>query len=77
MIPNIGVAEARALIEAWRIDYNTVRPHSALHEATPEQFVNSFCGRAPAQTPARADWKIKNQETENDDRKPEDLSRSV
>ena len=26
-----SVAEARALIEAWRVDYNTVRPHSALH----------------------------------------------
>ena len=25
-----SVAEAQALIEAWRIDYNTVRPHSAL-----------------------------------------------
>ena len=31
-----SVAEARALIEAWRIDYNTVRPHSALHGATRE-----------------------------------------
>jgi len=46
-------AEARALIEAWRIDYNTVRPHSALRGATPEQFANSLCGRSPAQTPAR------------------------
>jgi putative transposase len=39
-----SVAEARALIEAWRVDYNTVRPHSALHGATPEQFANSFGG---------------------------------
>jgi putative transposase len=50
-----SVAEARALIEAWRVDYNTVRPHSALQGATPEQFANSFCGHSPAQTPARAD----------------------
>jgi putative transposase len=70
-----SVAEARALIEAWRVDYNTVRPHSALHGATPEQFRNSLCGRSPAQTPARADWK--NKDTKNKDPKPEDLSLSV
>jgi putative transposase len=68
-----SVAEARALIEAWRVDYNTVRPHSALHGATPEQFAHSFGGRSPAQTPARADRKS----TKNEDTKPEDLSRSV
>ena len=54
-----SVAEARTIIEAWRVDYNTVRPHSALRKATPEQFANSFGGRSPAQTPARADWKNK------------------
>jgi putative transposase len=68
-----SVAEARTLIEAWRVDYNTLRPHSALHGATPEQFANSCCGRSPAQTPARADWK----DTKNEDPKPEDLSLSV
>ena len=71
-----SVAEARALIEAWRIDYNTVRPHSALGGATPEQFANSLCGCSPAQTPARTDWKNKNEET-YEDLKPEDLSLSV
>ena len=71
-----SVAEARTLIEAWRVDYNTVRPHSALQGATPEQFANALCGRSPAQTPARADWKDKH--TKNEDaRKPEDLSLSV
>jgi putative transposase len=68
-----SVAEARMLIEAWRIDYNTVRPHSALHGATPEQFANSLCGRSPAQTPTRADWKSR----KNEGAKPEDLSLSV
>jgi putative transposase len=72
-----SVAEARALIEAWRIDYNTVRPHSALHKATPEQFANSLCGRSPAQTPARADWKNQDKDTKNEDPKSEDLSLSV
>jgi putative transposase len=68
-----SVAEAQRLIEAWRVDYNTVRPHSALHGATPEQFADSLCGRSPAQTPVRADWKS----TMNEDVKPEDLSLSV
>lgn len=72
-----SVAEARALIEAWRVDYNTVRPHSALDGATPEQFANSDRGRSPARTPARADWKNKDKDTKNEDRKPEDLSLSV
>ena len=68
-----SIAEARMLIDTWRVDYNTVRPHSALNGATPEQFANSLCGRSPAQTPARADWKG----TKNDNVKPEDLSLSV
>jgi putative transposase len=70
-----SVAEAQQIIEAWRVDYNTVRPHSALGKATPEQFAHSLCGRSPAQTPARADWK--NKDTKNGDSKPEDLSLSV
>ena len=69
-----SVAEARTLIEAWRVDYNTVRPHSALQGATPEQFANSDRGRSPAQTPARADRKSTKTE---DVKKPEDLSLSV
>jgi putative transposase len=68
-----SVADAQTLIEAWRVDYNTVRPHSALEGATPEQFANSLCGRSPAQTPTRADWKG----TKNAERKSEDLSLSV
>jgi putative transposase len=71
-----SVAEARALIEAWRIDYNSVRPHSALGGATPEQFANSLCGCSPAQTPARTDWKNIDEE-KNEGPKPEDLSLSV
>jgi putative transposase len=31
-----GLAEARAVIERWRCDYNQVRPHSAHHGLTPE-----------------------------------------
>ena len=30
--------EAKAKIEAWRIDYNESRPHQALREETPAEF---------------------------------------
>jgi putative transposase len=33
-----SLAEARRIIEAWRIDYNTVRPHSSLDYLAPEEF---------------------------------------
>lgn len=33
--------EAQRLIEAWRQDYNTVRPHSSLGHLTPAEFVKS------------------------------------
>ncbi len=33
--------DARAVIEAWRVDYNEVRPHSSLDEATPAEFARS------------------------------------
>jgi hypothetical protein len=33
-----SLAQARRIIEAWRIDYNTMRPHSSLNYLTPEEF---------------------------------------
>jgi putative transposase len=33
-----SMEEARARIEAWRIDHNESRPHQALQEETPAQF---------------------------------------
>ena len=33
-----SLGEARALLAAWREDYNRVRPHSALANRTPEEF---------------------------------------
>lgn len=35
-----SLAEARAVLAAWRDDYNRVRPHSALANQTPEEFHN-------------------------------------
>jgi putative transposase len=37
----VSLPEARALIEAWRIDYNTDRPHSSLGGRTPDEFANN------------------------------------
>jgi putative transposase len=33
-----SLAEARVIIEAWRVEYNQRRPHSALSYLTPDQF---------------------------------------
>ena len=34
-----SLAEAKAIIEAWRVDYNQRRPHSSLGHLTPNEFV--------------------------------------
>lgn len=34
-----SLAEARQIVEAWRQDYNHVRPHSSLNYLTPMEFV--------------------------------------
>jgi len=46
----LSIHEAQVLGEAFRIDFNTVRPHSSLKNRTPEEFVKSLAG-SPA-TPA-------------------------
>ena len=33
-----SIREAREIMENWRIDYNTERPHSNLKHQTPEEF---------------------------------------
>jgi len=39
MAPPTTIA-ARSVIEAWRIEYNTERPHSSLGNRTREEFAN-------------------------------------
>lgn len=56
----------KAVIETWRVDYNTVRLHSSLKGATPEQVARITAG-ARRLTPARPD----------ESRQPDDLSLSV
>jgi putative transposase len=36
--------EVRATVDAWRQDYNTVRPHTALGNLTPTEFASSISG---------------------------------
>lgn len=44
--------QAQDAIEAWRNDYNDVRPHSSLDERTPSEFLAAFTHeRSPARQP--------------------------
>ena len=45
----VGLDHARQVIEAWRLDYNEVRPHSALENLTPAAFAAAM--RAGLQSP--------------------------
>lgn len=46
----VSLQSAREIIESWRDDYNSQRPHSSLNDMTPEEFARTF---------------IKDQKTEN------------
>ena len=37
----VPVKDARNILTKWRIDYNRVRPHSALGMLTPKEFAES------------------------------------
>jgi putative transposase len=49
-----SLAEARRIIEAWRVDYNEVRPHSSLGYLTPEEFASAWTEQASPRTPQPA-----------------------
>jgi len=38
----LSIADAREKIEAWRIDYNTNRPHSSLGNQAPEEWARNL-----------------------------------
>jgi putative transposase len=42
------VAEAQVIVEAWRVEYNTERPHSALGGRTPDEYAHRYGTRATA-----------------------------
>jgi putative transposase len=62
----VSLVDAKTQIERWRVDYNTVRPHSSLDQATPDHFAKMTEG-ARRLSPARL----------QDEPKPEDLALSA
>jgi transposase InsO family protein len=40
--------EARVLVEAWRIEYNTYRPHSSIAGLTPAEYARQWITNQPA-----------------------------
>jgi hypothetical protein len=47
----LDLDDAREIIEAWRVDCNTGRPHSALGYATPEEFARGGQNQQPGLSP--------------------------
>jgi putative transposase len=47
----LSVADAREIIENWRIDYNLNRPHSSLGGITPDEFAASLSPRGERNQP--------------------------
>jgi putative transposase len=47
-----SLADAREKIEAWRVDYNTQRPHSSLGYQTPEEFAAAHAAALRSLPPA-------------------------
>ena len=43
----MSLPAARVIVEAWRDDYNGVRPHSALGNLTPEEFAEQMARKTP------------------------------
>lgn len=44
----LSLADARKIIEDWRIDYNQNRPHSSLGNLTPEEYLADYTNRLEA-----------------------------
>jgi putative transposase len=44
----VHLRDARETIEAWRLDYNNVRPHSGLSDVTPTAFALSLLRATPS-----------------------------
>ena len=49
-----SLAEAKARIEAWRLDCNRVRPHMSLGNLTPEEYHRLKTGRSLANAGSRS-----------------------
>jgi putative transposase len=49
----VNLADARATIEHWRVDYNEIRPHSSLADRTPIEFAKSLRPSTTSTPPTR------------------------
>lgn len=47
----VSLADARETIDAWRVDYETARPHSGLADRTPAEFAKELLRTTPSFTP--------------------------
>jgi len=45
------LSDAKKAIEEWRVEYNEVRPHSSLKNATPNEFAEQFKEQEPTANP--------------------------
>lgn len=45
----VNLHNAQQIIESWRQDYNTTRPHSSLNDMTPEEFSTEFFQKQQAE----------------------------
>jgi putative transposase len=50
----LSLDHARRIVEAWRLDYNTVRPHSSLGYRPPEEFIDRECRNFSTGMPVEA-----------------------
>ena len=70
----MSIADAQQIIEARRVDYNTVRPHRSLHQQTPAAYAAAACaGPALGRGACSAAAPGRNGQSKNS----EELSRSV
>jgi putative transposase len=49
-----SLAEARVLLESWRVEYNTLRPHSSLGYQTPGEYAAARGRQVPSPVALRA-----------------------
>jgi len=64
----LDLEEAKELIEAWRVDYNTERPHSSLGGKTPGEFATA--AQTPLRPPACAPSELRGKQQPNPNLNP-------
>lgn len=52
------LAEARQMIERWRVEYNTERPHRSLHQQTPVEYAARWTPEAGLASPTSSDYAL-------------------